>query len=128
MPVIKHKFVSPDADGPDSTQVRPSNWNDTHSSNLIINPISVNTTLDSTYEVVLVTAGTTGVTITLPTAIGIQGVAYYIKKIDSAAGVVTINTSSAQTMDGNPSYTLLNQYQFIVLVSDNSNWHIISRN
>lgn len=27
---VKHKFTSAKADGPDSTQIRPSNWNDTH--------------------------------------------------------------------------------------------------
>jgi hypothetical protein len=28
--VVTHKFVDPQADGPDPTIVRPSNWNDTH--------------------------------------------------------------------------------------------------
>lgn len=27
---IRHRFVSPIPDGPDATQVRPSNWNDEH--------------------------------------------------------------------------------------------------
>lgn len=27
---VKHKFTSAKADGPDSTQIRPSNWNDAH--------------------------------------------------------------------------------------------------
>jgi hypothetical protein len=30
MATIKHRFVSMKADGPDTTQVKPSNWNDTH--------------------------------------------------------------------------------------------------
>lgn len=27
---LKHKFTSPKADGPDTTKIRPSNWNDEH--------------------------------------------------------------------------------------------------
>lgn len=30
LPTIKHRFTVAKADGPDSTEVRPSNWNDTH--------------------------------------------------------------------------------------------------
>lgn len=36
---IKHNFTSPKSDGPDSTMVRPSNWNDTHAITLAGNKL-----------------------------------------------------------------------------------------
>jgi hypothetical protein len=127
MPLVKHKFISAISDIADPTQVRPSNWNDTHAFTFQVNSISANTTLDATYDIVLGTAGAGGITVTLPTAVGFSGGAYYIKKVDSAAGNVTIATTSSQTIDGGATYLLVNQYQFVIVVSDNANWQIVGK-
>jgi trimeric autotransporter adhesin len=66
------------------------------------------------------------VTITLPTAVGISGKLYTIKKIDSTANVVTVNTTSSQTIDGSTSYTMNTAYSGVNIQSDNANWWIIA--
>lgn len=71
--------------------------------------------------------GTTGVTATLPTAVGVSGKIYTIKKTDSTSSGVTISTTSSQTIDGLASFRLGRQYNSIKVVSDGSNWLIDSR-
>jgi hypothetical protein len=65
-------------------------------------------------------------TITLPTAVGISGNIYFVKKIDSSANTVTINTTSSQTIDGATSRVIYDRYSSYMVVSDGSNWYIIS--
>jgi hypothetical protein len=63
-------------------------------------------------------------TITLPTAVGIEGRTYIVK--NSGAGTITIATTSSQTIDGATTKTLNTQYSGLTLVSDNVNWKVIS--
>ena len=63
--------------------------------------------------------------ITLPTAVGVIGKIYAIKKIDSSANTVTIATTSAQTIDGAASKVLSIQYDGAQVQSDNVNWFIV---
>ena len=70
-----------------------------------------------------------GVTATLPTAVGIQGQPFVIKNADSTYNV-TINTTSAQTLDGRASGAIVlagGVNDFIIVVSDGSNWIIESK-
>lgn len=82
--------------------------------------ITANRTLDSSDHLVNCTSGT--FTVTLPTAIGIQGREYIIK--NSGAGTITLATTSSQTIDDETTQTLLPDY-CIVAVSDGANWIII---
>jgi hypothetical protein len=82
--------------------------------------ISANTTLDGTYTHVFA-SGT--ITITLPTAVGISGRTYWIKR--TGTGTITINTTSSQTIDGAASLSITAQYDSYTLVSDGSNWFIV---
>jgi hypothetical protein len=67
--------------------------------------------------------GTAGaMPITLPSAAGLAGVTKKIKKIDSTGNVITINTTSSQTIDGVTSKTLTAQWQTITVFSDGLNW------
>ncbi len=61
-------------------------------------------------------------TVTLPTAVSITGRIYVIK--NSGSGVITVATTSSQTIDGNTTATL-NQYDSITIMSNGSNWIII---
>lgn len=71
------------------------------------------------------TSGT--VNATLPTAVGIQGREYIIN--NAGTGVVTLLTTSAQTIAGKASAAItLAQNQFITVFSDNANWQIHSTN
>lgn len=64
-------------------------------------------------------------TLTLPTAAGINGRMYVLN--NSGSGVITINTTAAQTIDGNASGTLsLAQNKNYIVQSDGVNWIIIS--
>ncbi len=65
---------------------------------------------------------------TLPTALGIAGRQYTIKKIDSSANSVTVATTNAQTIDGSTAYDLAKQYKYVTVVSDGSNWIIVGSN
>ena len=72
---------------------------------------------------------TTGpITITLPTAAGIGGRMYIIKKTSAAGNNVTVVCNGAQTIDGNATYLLTNQYSSIMIQSDGVNWGIIAQN
>lgn len=63
-------------------------------------------------------------TITLPSATTWTGQTYNIK--NSGNGVITINTTSSQTIDGNASGVLkLNQYDNLTVQSNGANWLIL---
>lgn len=84
-------------------------------------------TLGATEEYVLADATSNVVAITLPTAVGHLGGHYCIKKIDtSLSNLVTINTTSSQTIDGKTTYTLSQPGETVDLVSDGSNWRIVA--
>jgi DUF4097 and DUF4098 domain-containing protein YvlB len=74
----------------------------------------------------LVTTG--GVTITLPDATTVSsGHTVNVKDSGGNAGgdPITIDTVSAQTIDGNLTATLDTDYQSITVVSDGSDWVIV---
>jgi hypothetical protein len=62
------------------------------------------------------------ITLTLPTAVASSG-DYTIKNVGT--GVVTVNTTSSQTIDGGLTAVIGRQYDSIDLVSDNANWNIV---
>lgn len=62
-------------------------------------------------------------TATLPTAVGCSGRIYVIK--NSGTGVITIATTSAQTIDGASTQVLNTQYSSYTVQSNNANWVII---
>jgi hypothetical protein len=83
---------------------------------------SANYGLGGSQGEVVLASGT--ITITLPTAIG-NDYFYTVKKTDSSANTITLNTTSSQTIDGGSSATLKVQYASITLISDGSNWNVI---
>ena len=85
--------------------------------------VSTNTSAGSGANVdyVYLVSGTT--TITLPTAVGNTNT-YTIKRVNT--GVVSIATTSSQTIDGSASPITINvRYVSLTLVSDGANWNII---
>jgi len=85
---------------------------------------SGNYTLTISEQCVEVTA--TGLTMTLPTAVGIDGRIYTIKL--TASGSSTIATTSSQTIDGSTTYSLSAQYKYVTVMSNGSNWIVIGNN
>lgn len=119
---MKHSFSSGKTDDADATLVRPSNWNATHIKGYTA--LSSNTTLDSTHDYIAATAGASGITITLPTAASDTGRTYTIQKVDSAAGTVTVATTSSQTISGPTTRLLATQWDSITVVSNGANWNL----
>lgn len=82
--------------------------------------ITTGTSLNTTHHIVNCTSGTFSVT--LPTAVGISGREYVVK--NSGTGVITLATTSGQTIDGFSSL-VLSQYDSYTVVSDGANWIIV---
>jgi hypothetical protein len=70
---------------------------------------------------ILVDCSGGNVTITLPTAVGIAGRMYIIKRVDGSANAANINTNGSETIDGSGAGSVAGLGS-IVLQSDNSNW------
>ncbi|MCW3466492.1 hypothetical protein [Chitinophaga nivalis] len=90
-----------------------------------IRTTNANRTLDGTDYFVNVN-NTSNVVITLPTAVGIAGRAYVVKKTTNNANTVTFNTTAGQTIDGSASGVLSlpgNNYGYGIY-SDGANWSI----
>lgn len=82
--------------------------------------LSSNLTISS--DINLVTGGSDGVTVTLPSPA--TGKIVVVKKVDSGAGAVTIS-AGASTVDGAASKVLYYQYESLTFVSDGTNWFIV---
>ena len=62
------------------------------------------------------------ITLTLPSAVGLNGKAIYVKNVGS--GVININTTGGQTIDGQSNLPIEFQNTVVGFISDNSNWYI----
>ncbi len=71
----------------------------------------------------LVFTGTSAATLTLPDASSIAGRAYVIKNASSNSSVLTIATTSSQTIDGLSSWTLSQANKTIIVISNGTNWY-----
>jgi hypothetical protein len=72
----------------------------------------------------VISADATGAafTVTLPTAVGLAGNQFTIKRINTGSNNVTIATTSSQTIDGVTSFVLSAPYQSVTVMSTGSNW------
>lgn len=75
--------------------------------------------------VILANAATAGFTVTLPSAVSLRRREFVIKKTDATANVVTVGTTSSQTIDGAATKTLTVQWQTLRVVSDGANWFAV---
>jgi len=82
-----------------------------------------NTTLTETdgINVKLINATSGAVTVTLPTAVS-NAASFIIKKSDSSTNKVTIDGYSTETIDGGTTYVLNDQYNYVEIVSNGTNW------
>lgn len=99
----------------------------THATNRSFRSMEIRTQLTLTTSATLGSTGdylvllNTGASPTLPTAVGSTSV-YTLKNL--TAGVITVLTTSSQTIEGNNSFAL-QAGASITVVSDNSNWRIL---
>jgi hypothetical protein len=89
-------------------------------------------TITSTYSVVatdsflILNAATAPFTVTLPLAGSFEDTMLILKKVNSSANAVTVQSTSLQTIDGSTSpYVMTSQYSLLKLVSDGNSWWII---
>lgn len=84
-------------------------------------------TLTSLDSFVTADASSAAFTVTLPTAVGIAGRAFTIKRINGGSNAVTVATTSSQTIDGATTYTLGNPKSAVEMISDGANWRVAGR-
>lgn len=90
--------------------------------------IAANYTLTSDDQAVTVDATTSSITVTLPPAASAPGKVYSVSKSDASINPVTIAPTGGQTIDGLPSQVLVFQYQYLMFVSDGTNWRVMASN
>jgi hypothetical protein len=64
-------------------------------------------------------------TINLPTAVGITGRVYVIKKIDATGNAITVDGATTETIDGALTKLVNTQYLSVTIQSNGTNWYII---
>ena len=72
----------------------------------------------------LVDTTSTAITFNLPTAVGNDGMTFYIKNIGLVGNGVTVDPASSQTVDGNPTW-VVSTLETLRIISDGSNWQVI---
>ncbi len=78
-------------------------------------------TVDNTDCVVNCTSGS--FTVTLPTAVGLEGQYFIIK--NSGSGIIVVDADGSETIDGLPNKYLAIQNESIMVVSNGANWIIV---
>ncbi|MBM4251771.1 MAG: hypothetical protein FJ146_07350 [Deltaproteobacteria bacterium] len=79
-------------------------------------------------SVVLASADSGPLTMSLPSAVGIPGRQYLIKKKDSSPNIVSVEASGSETIEGAASFQLISQWMYVALISDGANWIVGSTN
>jgi hypothetical protein len=77
-------------------------------------------------HIIIVDASSAARIITLPSAAGLEGRQYIIKKKDASANTVSITANGTDKIDGDGTILMSMQWQVRTLVSDGANWMIIS--
>jgi hypothetical protein len=95
---------------------------------LAIKTISSNYTVTAADNTILANTTTGALTVTLPAPTNFAGRIYTIKKIGSGGidNDLTISPASG-TIDGGTSYKIYNDWTFVTLQTDGTNWFIIKK-
>ncbi|PSL47234.1 hypothetical protein CLV51_10279 [Chitinophaga niastensis] len=98
------------------------------SMSLNVRTTSGNDALAATDNTLLVNAGAGSVTITLPTATSIVGRVYTVKKIAGTIdNSVTLQPSGGALIEGATSYIIYNNYTYVTIQTDGTNWYVIRK-
>lgn len=76
---------------------------------------------------ILANAASAAFTISLPPVSTKVYPYFVIKKLDSSTNAVTIDAFASQAIDGGTGLTLYRQWDWVILHSDGSRWHVLSR-
>lgn len=83
-------------------------------------------TVTSSDDLVLGDATSAAFTLTLPAAASNTGKVFRLQKTDSSVNVVTVDGNASETIRGQLTFKLATQYEQISIVSDGTNWQLIS--
>ena len=89
-----------------------------------VSTTTTSVSLTASVDLTLVDTAGGAVTITLPTAVGVTGRTYTVKKISADVNAVTVNTTGGQTIDGVASIAFRIPQTSLDFVSDGINWRI----
>jgi len=109
------------SDGSGAVRVKDGGITEAKRSRTVDSSFSNNDTISS--DINLVSGGAGGITVKLPAPA--TGKMVIVKKIDSAAGAVTVSRNNTETIDGANSKILYYQYETLTFVSDGTNWFIV---
>lgn len=96
---------------------------------LAIKTITSSYTANGTDNTILANTTSAAITLTLPDPSSIAGRIYTVKKIGSG-GIdreLTITPSSGTTIDGGASYVIYNDWTYVTIQTDGTNWYIIKK-
>lgn len=99
-------------------------WQD-HSAGLATASKTSNYTITATDAIIFADATSGNVTITLPAAASFGGYRFHVKRIDNASNTCTVARSGSDTIDGQTSFTIDQQYTSVMVVSNGSAWYIL---
>lgn len=84
-----------------------------------------NYTITGSDTVIFADATSGNVAITLPVASGLSGYKFFIKRIDGSGNTCSVARSGSDTIDGQTSVSVDQQYTSLMVVSNGSNWYIL---
>jgi hypothetical protein len=120
--MIHSKITSIPDDG--TSDIQATQWNDVHV--LKVQPITIDTILDITYDTILVTCGDGVINITLPSPTIRSGQEYKIMRpvTDIGSGLNTGICNILGTINDNSNgYSLANPGQHVTIFSDGILWY-----
>jgi hypothetical protein len=108
----------------------PDMWTTSDFGPRVLNKVTKTTTYTalSSDDIILADGTSASFTITLPAAATYSGKVFNIKKIDTdTTKVITIDGNASETIDGFATISLKSYLEAVEIVSDGTNWRIISR-
>ncbi len=95
---------------------------------MTITTTTVNYSATAADNTILANTSSGAITITLPAPVSIKGRIYTIKKIGNGGidNQLTINPTGG-TIDGGTAYTIYNDWTYVTLQTDGSNWYVIKK-
>ncbi|MEM2352056.1 MAG: hypothetical protein QXT26_06580, partial [Thermoproteota archaeon] len=89
--------------------------------------VNSNSSLTLYDSVILCDCSSSAITVTLPSASGISGRIFRIVKIDSTLNTVTVLPYGSEKINNGSQYVIDQQYEGVSIVSDGSNWFVLSK-
>ena len=84
--------------------------------------VTANAAVLTTDCVIFADATNGNINLTMPTAVGVGGTQYFVKKLDSSANTVTITPAGSEKVDGASTWVIKAKNEAVLIISDGANW------